>query len=538
MAGPGIDREFERRMACLLNGGSTAALRGGRRGLEKESLRITPRGRIAASGHERGLGSALTHPSITTDYSESLLELVTPTFTDSPALLAFLSDLHQFVYQQIGEECLWASSMPGEITSEAELPIAEYGRSNRGRFKHVYRQGLQTRYGGLMQAIAGVHFNYSLHESFWPVFAQLQKSHEQGAPFITEGYLGLVRNYRRHGWLVPYLFGNSPALCSSFVPGALPEGLERRGPGTLIAPYATSLRMSDVGYRNRTETAVNVSANSLRDYLRDLVSAVLKPHAPYAKLGVQVDGKYRQLNANLLQISNEYYTYIRPKRVPRAGENMCQALWRAGVEYVEVRALDLCAYAAPGADLNELLFVEALLLLLVLKDSPPIGTSEQEALDRNHVRAARQGREPGMQLEREGRRVALRAWGEELLDSMQGICELLDAGVATRPYQVALAAQRAKFADPELMPAARVLRELADDERGHAAWALALSTEHRRQLLDEHRADPKRMEEFKAQAEQSLEEQERIESADKMSFEQTLERELQRYREVAAAVGS
>lgn len=537
MAGPGIDREFERRMAALLNGGSTAVVRAGRRGIEKESLRVTAQGHIAATPHPRGLGSALTHPSITTDYSESLLELVTPTFRDSATLLAFMADLHQFVYRQIGEERLWAASMPGEIAGEAQLPIAEYGHSNRGRFKHVYRQGLQTRYGGLMQAIAGVHFNYSLHESFWPVFAQIQKSHEEGAPFITEGYLGLVRNYRRHGWLVSYLFGNSPALCASFVPGALPEGLERRGPGTLIAPHATSLRMSDVGYRNRTETAVSVSANSLQGYLRDLVSAVLQPHADYAKLGVKVGGKYRQLNANLLQISNEYYTYIRPKRVPRADENMCQALLRAGVEYVEVRALDLSAHAAPGADLAELLFVEALLVLLVLKDSPPIGSSEQEALDRNHVRSARQGRERGLQLEREGRRVAMRAWGEELLDSMQGVCELLDAGLAARPYQDALAAQRAKFADPEQTPSARVLRELAASERGHAAWALELSSEHRRQLLDEHQADAKRLQEFKAQAEESLREQEQIEASDKISFEQTLERELERYRQVAAAVG-
>jgi glutamate--cysteine ligase len=537
MAGPGVDREFERRMAALLNGGTTAVLRAGRRGIEKESLRVTPEGRIAATAHARGLGSALTHPSITTDYSESLLELVTPTFTDSQTLLAFMADLHQFVYRQIGEERLWAASMPGEIASEAELPIANYGRSNRGRFKHVYRQGLQTRYGGMMQAIAGVHFNYSLHQSFWPVFAQILKSRDEGTSFITEGYLGLVRNYRRHGWLISYLFGNSPALCASFVPGALPEGLERSGPGTLIGRYATSLRMSDVGYRNRTETAVSVSANSLEGYLRDLVSAVLRPHAPYAKLGVQVDGKYRQLNANLLQISNEYYTYIRPKRVPRAGENMCQALLRAGVEYVEVRALDLNAHAASGADLDELLFVEALLVLLVLKDSPSIGSSEQEALDRNHVRSARQGREPGLQLEREGRRVPMRAWAEELLDSMQGVCELLDAGLTTRPYQRALAAQRAKFAEPELTPSAAVLRELAEAERGHVGWALELSAEHRRQLLDEYQADAARLQEFRSQAEQSLHEQEQLEASDKITFEQTLERELERYRQVAAAVG-
>lgn len=536
MSGAGIDREFERRMAALLNGGASSVLRGGRRGIEKESLRVTPEGRIAGTAHPRAIGSALTHPSITTDYSESLLELVTPTFTDSAELLGFMADLHQFVYRRIGEERLWAASMPGEIADESELPIADFGKSNRGRFKHVYRRGLQTRYGGLMQAIAGVHFNYSVQDSFWPVFAQILKSHEEGAPFITEGYLALVRNYRRHGWLISYLFGNSPALCASFVAEPLPEGLERGESGTLIAPYATSLRMSDVGYRNRTETALSVTANSLNGYLSDLVTAVLKPHPPYAKLGVRVDGQYRQLNANLLQISNEYYTYIRPKRVPRAEENMSQALLRAGVQYVEVRALDLNSRAAPGADLAELQFAEAFLLTLLLKDSAPIGGSEQEALDRNHVRSARQGREPGLQLERDGRRVAMRAWAEELLDSMQGVCELLDAATPARSYQSALAAQRVKLADPDLTPSAQVLRELAANEETHAAWALRLSAEHRRQLLDEHRADQKRLQEFEAQAEQSLLEQERLEASDKLTFEQTIEQELERYRQVAAVV--
>ena len=33
----------------------------------------------------------------------------------------------------------------------------------------------------------------------------------------------------------------------------------------------------------------------------------------YAAIGVVVDGDYRQLNANILQIENEYYSTIRPK---------------------------------------------------------------------------------------------------------------------------------------------------------------------------------------------------------------------------------
>ena len=54
----------------------------GLKGVEKEGLRITPRGSISLSPHPVQLGAALTHPHITTDYSEALLELITPALSD------------------------------------------------------------------------------------------------------------------------------------------------------------------------------------------------------------------------------------------------------------------------------------------------------------------------------------------------------------------------------------------------------------------------------------------------------------------------
>ncbi|MDE2220869.1 MAG: glutamate--cysteine ligase, partial [Gammaproteobacteria bacterium] len=316
-----IDRVFERRLAALVNTRERgAALAGGRRGLEREGLRVSPAGRVSQQGHPPQLGSALCNAHITTDFSEALLELVTPTFNDNAALAQYLGDLHHFVMRYLGDELLWAGSMPGEIDGESEVPIARYGRSHRGHFKEVYRRGLQTRYGGLMQAIAGAHYNYSFPERFWPQWAEMLEARGADPGFVSAGYFDLLRNYRRHGWLALYLFGVSPALCASFAPAPRDPELQPLGPGTLHLPHATSLRMSDLGYRNRDQSAVRVSVNSLADYLRDLQHATHTVHPPFAALGVCVDGQYRQLNANILQIENEYYSNIRPKRAPAAGE--------------------------------------------------------------------------------------------------------------------------------------------------------------------------------------------------------------------------
>ncbi|HTE42268.1 MAG TPA: glutamate--cysteine ligase, partial [Steroidobacteraceae bacterium] len=351
MAARGIDRVYERRLAGLVNAREPQVLRGGLKGVEKESLRVLPDGILAQSGHPKALGSALTNDIITTDYSESLIELVTPTFTESWQLLQYLCDLHQFVYRHLGDELLWATSMPGGLNGDASIPIARYGRSNIGRLKEVYREGLGHRYGRMMQAISGVHFNYSFPQKFWPVLAELLEERHDGQDFISDRYFALLRNYRRFGWLILYLFGNSPMLCKSFLEGR-PHTLKELTRGTLYEPYATSLRMSDLGYRNKNQAGVEISVNSLDEYLRDLSQAIAIPSAEYEKIGVKVNGasgpEYRQLNANLLQIENEYYSFIRPKRVANSGERPTHALSRAGVQYVEVRALDVSAFDPVG----------------------------------------------------------------------------------------------------------------------------------------------------------------------------------------------
>ena len=136
-----------------LNRLGAARLLGIRRGIEKESLRTQPSGALALTPHPAPLGSALTHPHITTDFSESQLELITGVHAGVEACLEELTQVHQFVYRTLGDEMLWVGSMPCGLPTDETIPIGVYGSSNVGRAKSIYRMGLGHRYGRRMQTI-------------------------------------------------------------------------------------------------------------------------------------------------------------------------------------------------------------------------------------------------------------------------------------------------------------------------------------------------------------------------------------------------
>ena len=521
----GVDRQFERRLAGLINSGQRGVLRGGRKGIERESLRVTPDGQIAHTGHPEALGSALTNSHITTDFSEALIELVTPPFQESWELLQYLCDIHQFVYRHLDQELLWATSMPCAFDGDDSIPLAQFGSSNIGRMKTVYRHGLGARYGRSMQAIAGIHFNYSFPPHLWEILQAVNQSGQPRQDFISENYFGLLRNYRRFGWLILYLFGTSPAVSNTFF-GGRDASLPSLDADTRYEPYATSLRMSDIGYRNKAQSALSVSVNSLGDYVRDLSRAIHTPYPPYEQIGVKVDGQYRQLNANILQIENEYYSFIRPKRIARSGERPTKALQRAGVEYVEVRALDVSAFDPVGVNQNKLRFLEAFLALCLLSSSEPTGTDEQASLDANHVLVARRGREPGLTLKREGRDVPMVGWARELLDAMRGICEMLDEGDPQRPYLCALEMQMVKLDDVDRTPSARLLAEMRQTGESFLALALRMSKLHKDYFLGLYPPNERRLAEFASAATDSREAQREIESRDVEDFDRYLGRYL------------
>ena len=444
-----------------------APLAGGKTGLEKESLRMGVDGSIARTPHPRSLGSALTNPCITTDYSEALLEFITPPLEGPQAAVSFLQDIAHFVYSRLDEELLWTSSMPCLLAGESSIPIAHYGDSNIGIMKTVYRRGLGYRYGRMMQVIAGAHYNYSFPETFWPLWQSTQGNSQPAQEFISASYFHLVRNLQRHGWLVPFLFGSSPTVCKSFMDGHAIE-LSEFNKNTCYEPYATSLRMCDIGYQNSREEETGFKANydSLQSYPGSLLQAIKTPYTDYEKIGVKVDGKYRQLNANILQIENEYYSSVRPKQVPDKNEMPALALQRHGVRYVELRSLDTNIHDPLGISLEQCRFLETFMAFCLFLESPLISTDERRDIDRNLNDACYRGREPGLKLQQQGKEVLLTGWAGTICSAMQGFAECLDQNESGTPYQAALATQAEIIQHPEMTPSARILDEMRERDEG------------------------------------------------------------------------
>ena len=477
-------------------------LKGIRRGVEKESLRATLDGGLAMTPHPQALGSALTHPHITTDYSEAQLELITGVHATPESCLEELLQIHQFTYRALGEEMLWVSSMPCNLPADENIPIGRYGSSNVGRAKSVYRMGLAHRYGRRMQTISGIHYNWSLPD------------------LSSEQYFALIRNFRRHAFLLLYLFGASPAVCSGFVAGR-EHGLEPLADGTMYMPHGTSLRMGRLGYQSEAQATLAVSYNSLDGYAASLHEALTRPYAAYEAVGiVNPGGEYNQLATTLLQIENEFYGTIRPKRVIRPGERPLHALRERGVEYVEVRLLDLNPFVPIGITAQNMRLLDIFLLHCLLSDSPPDTPQEIAALGRNQHKTAAFGRQPGIALERGERELELTAWGSELLEEFAPIAEALDATHQTSDYGDALRAAQALLREPDLLPSARVLAVMRQDFAGSFIGFTGSQSRQARAKLLALPFSAGQQARFAAMSEQSVRDQKAIESADTLPFEE------------------
>jgi glutamate--cysteine ligase len=506
------------RLSVLTSGPQRDALTTGLRGIEKESLRVTQDGHLTMTPHPRALGSALTHPSLTTDYSEALIELITPAEKDVSITLEKLDELHRFVYAELGDEILWNNSMPGVLPADDEIPIAQYGTSNIGKLKYVYRVGLALRYGRTMQCIAGIHYNYSLNEEVWRLLHADQQSTAIAVDFQSERYLALIRNFRRTNWLLMYLFGASPALDRRFL-REREHNLETFDADTLYRPYATSLRMSDLGYSNTTaQAALHADYDTLPGYLDGLAKAVSQPYPPYEAIGTQRDGEWVQINTNVLQIENEFYSTIRPKRVTHPGERPLHALAARGVQYVEVRCMDIDPFDPVGISLETARFLDAYLLVCALDDSAALPPDAYAEANRNFGRITMEGRKPALELVRDGQPVQMLDWANELFVKIDKAAAALDAIRGDDVHARAVAVQRAKLADASLTPSARVLQVMRDQKQSFLEFGLAQSAAHAAAFLarplpaDEAEA-------FAALAAKSLEEQAMLEREEVGSFD-------------------
>ena len=492
-------------------------------GLEKESLRVLPEGGISQTLHPKSLGSPLKNPQITTDFSEALVELVTPPCGSVTEVIQSLDDIQNFVYRNLDNEILWATSMPCVVSGETSIPLAQYGSSNAAQMKTVYRRGLGLRYGRSMQVIAGVHFNYSFSDVFWQHYQQVLNNKDISQDFISEQYMGVVRNLLRYGWLVPYLFGSSPAVCKSFLNGQQTV-LQEFDTNTYYEPYATSLRLGDIGYQNNKEDLAGIKAcyDSLDAYADSLQCAINTPYKGYEDIGVKVNGKYQQLNTNILQIENEYYSSVRPKQILQGNEKPSTALKQRGVAYVELRSLDVNAFDPHGINSEQLYFLEVFMLFCLLQSSPQLSKSEVKAIDENLLLVAHQGRKPGLDLKRGEEQISLQDWATELCNKMKAVASLLDRANHCEHYFSSVKSQIASIFDPELTPSARMLTDMRENEEGFFHHAKRMSQNHYQYYKSQPLSEDK-VRFFENLSRESLEQQQRMEAEESIDFDAFLE---------------
>ncbi len=503
-------------------------LQGMLRGIERESLRMQSNGYLSQTDHPKSLGSALTHPHITTDYSEALMEFITPPQDSIQKALSCLSDIHAVVYQHLPEgEKLWPLSMPCMLDNDEEnIRLAQYGQSNIGRFKTLYRRGLGIRYGRRMQTISGVHYNISFADHLFAALQQHEADPALAALSLTDyrshRYLGLIRNFIRLTPLVIYLLGSSPSVCKCFMTGR-DHQLLPLVKGTLYLPYATALRMGRFGYQNSAQKQLGIHYNNLHDYVAELQKAVNTPFAAFSRLGLNDEqGEPVQINDHVLQIENEYYSLVRPKQVPQEDETPSQALQNRGIGYVELRAVDVNPYSPIGIDESTAAFLEVLALYCLVQDSPELWEAEQEQIEVNQAEMVNRGRAPNAKIAVDHVEHPVEDWVGAHLDAMQEIAVLLDQSSETQLYTTAMRLMQQRNQDVDATLSAHVIQ---DTMKHGGTWNFGSHMAHQHvESYQQHTLSAERISYFNQLAETSLQKQQQLEQEHSKSFEQYLEK--------------
>lgn len=431
------------------------------RGIEKENLRVDQQAHLSQQPHPIVLGKALTNESITLDFSDALIEMITPPLQGYAALNNYLITLNRFVVDHISPELLWPFSMPPKIDNQLQVSIADFGQSDIARMKTIYRIGLWHRYGRIMQAIAGIHYNLSFpDELFKALQQQWQKADLSFNQFRSYAYMKLIRNFYRYAWVLPYLFGASP-ICFSTSVGDKADYLQTYDDESQYAPYGTSLRMSDLGYQNNAQNDLVVDLNSVAGYSKSLFAATHTESNYFNHISVKKDDEYQQLNQNILQIENEYYSFIRPKAKPVSGEPPSISLCRNGIDYIEVRLLDLNPLLPQGIDKNTQQFLDVFLLYCLLSEDYVADENSVKQARKNFQRICTYGRKPKLKLTDDADFVTEATL---VLQQVNLVAEALDAELNTDDYQSTVKQQQTKINNAELTPSAKILTTIKQNK--------------------------------------------------------------------------
>ncbi len=488
------------------------------RGIEKESLRVSKSGQLSQLRHPEALGSALTHGNITTDFSESQLELITDTHSKVDDCLSQLREIHQFVSRNVSSELLWCSSMPCMLPQDQDIPIAQFGASNIATAKTVYRRGLAVRYGAKMQTISGIHYNFSISNETWSRIYGKSNDRNELITIKNQHYFSLIRNFRKNAWLLLYLFGASPAVCDCFVKGRV-HHLKKMSNGTRYLPHATSLRMGPLGYQSDAQSAISVSYNNLKSYAQSLYDALTQPYPPYAAIGLSNQGQPLQLSDALLQIENEFYGTIRPKQPIQFGERPLLALNKRGVEYVEVRCVDLDPYEEIGINKETIAFIDTFLLFCLMSKSSTDSIEEDRSNSENQYLIAERGRDPNLKLKRDKSYLSVKDWGQDILEACQPFALKLDEANKTNDHTQSLSNALKRIQNSDKTPSARVLQDVEAHNGSYFDFIMELSSKYTDKLKTDTLSDTT-LNEYLGNAKSSIVRQHNIECEEQLEFEE------------------
>ena len=496
----------------LLSSEEKKSLSSGKKGIEREAIRVLKNRLISDQSHKNYFGSALCHSYFTTDFSESLLEIITPPFSESSDLINFLEKSHQYVSQSINNEQLWPASMPPNFHDD-DIQIAKYGVSNIAKFKTIYRKGLSKRYGKPMQAISGVHFNYSFPEIIWKL------NHKDGSENNTQSfrntfYFQTIRNISRISWLILYLFGASPILNKSFL-RTVPNG-SKCFKDNIYFPYATSLRMSHLGYQNDSQADIDVSINSIDEYISDLKKLTSEQRNKVKiKLPSELNS-LEELNDFQLQIEDEYYSMIRPKSMSNEDIRPTSKLRKFGVEYIEVRSLDIDPWSPIGINQSTVSFIEALILYSSFCESPPISNSEYKTIRKNNHLVATLGRQPNLYLEKDKKNISLKEWARCIIDEMEPFLHIVKVDSAQ------IENYKEMISNPEYTPSARLINGVLKGSYSYDEYMANISEKNKEYFLSIDKNTNDMWEKFDAEFQISLDKQKKLEKLQEVSFEEFL----------------
>ncbi len=474
-------------------------------GLEKESIRLDENNNISKTSHNYFFGSSLCNSFFTTDFAESQIEFVTPP-NDTESTLEFLKSSHHFAYRLLKNEYLWPLSMP-PVFDESELAIASFGTSNQAKFKEVYRKGLSIKYGKMIQAISGVHFNYSFNEEFLLDLSKYMRV-DYSKDFRSYIYFRTIRNFQRINWLLLFLLGASPFFSKKH--DTKHESYDSKK-DYLFLPYATSFRMSDIGYQNSEQSNLHVLMNDLEEYVDNIRQITQSKIYQYNKNDPDENIEPAILNGKLL-IEDEHYGVIRPKSSSSQMRRNSHNLQKNGIDYLEIRSVDIDPFSLIGVDLSSLEFIKAIILYCALSPSPVNDLESIRENKLNEKKVSVSGRKPELKLTKDGTEVSMMSWATSIIDQIKVLYDIL--GYDFKEIEK----YEGMINNPDKTPSSMILKEILESNLTLNDFGREIGMKSKSYFLSQKIDENKNWKLFELEKIKSTQRQAQIESKKSLDF--------------------